>query len=310
MNKKVEYIMRWAFIYCKIESSKYITLDELIIAVRNKMEIFSTTFVGISKRTIERDIQEIKAMGLGIEYSKTKKGYYIPNDEKVDSEFACLRNHFKFLNSFNIKEHIPNFVLTESREPRGSRHIFSLIHAIENNLIVELDYRKFDNTSKRRKLKSYGLKEFKGRWYLLAQEIEGKLEERGLIKTWGLDRCFDINITSLKFRPDANLDIKKIFKDCYGIYSNLEEQAEDVILSFTPEIGRFVKADPWHESQEVILENEVEIRIKLHVVISHDFIEQALSLCENMKVISPKSLREKIVQILRKSIEINTNTGE
>lgn len=90
----------------------------------------------------------------------------------------------------------------------------------------------------------------------------------------------------------------------------MEEQAEDVILSFTPEIGRFVKADPWHESQEVILENEVEIRIKLHVVISHDFIEQALSLCENMKVISPKSLREKIVQILRKSIEINTNTGE
>lgn len=309
MNKKVGYIMRWAFIYSKIENSPYITLDELVTVVQDKMEIFSSSFVGISKRTIERDIQEIKTMGFGIEYSKAKKGYYIPGDEKLDSNFTSLKKHFKFLNSFNLKEHIPDFVLTENREPRGSRHIFRLIPAIENNLIVKLDYRKFDGTSKCRKLQPYGLKEFKGRWYLLALEMDGKPEEKGLIKTWGLDRCFDVEITSLKFRPDPSLNMKEMFRDCYGIYSNVEERAEDVILSFPPETGRYVEGDPLHVSQQTILNNDDEIRIKLHVIISHDFVELLLSLCEKVKIIAPESLRERIVGALCKALEINKNSS-
>ena len=45
-----------------------------------------------------------------------------------------------------------------------------------------------------------------------------------------------------------------------------------------------------NETQEIIIDNEHEFRIKLKLYVSHDFFMEILSLGQNVKVIKPESL--------------------
>ena len=59
-----------------------------------------------------------------------------------------------------------------------------------------------------------------------------------------------------------------------------------------------------HESQVTSIDNEVEFRIKLNVKITYDFIMELLSQSGNMKIIAPNHLKEKMIDIHKKAIEL------
>ena len=151
-------------------------------------------------------------------------------------------------------------------------------------------------------MEPYALKKFKDRWYLLAPEIDGKFSERGMIKTWGLDRIENLNITHKLFNRNARIDIEQEFKNSFGIFSDKDKKVEEVILSFTPQGGKYNESFPLHESQETLIDNEQEFRIKLNVKITYDFIMELLSQSANMKVIAPEHLRDTLIDIHRKAI--------
>jgi predicted DNA-binding transcriptional regulator YafY len=195
-------------------------------------------------------------------------------------------------------------VFREKRKSKGSEHLLSLIYAIKNRLITTFFYLKYDNTvSHVRKVEPYALKEFKGRWYLLAPEIDGKLEERGMIKTWGLDRIKNLNITPKGFNKNSRINIEDEFKNSFGIFSDKDKKVEEVILSFTPMGGKYNESFPLHESQETLIDNDEEFRIKLKVKLTYDFIMELLSQSEKMKVIAPVHLRDALIDIHKRAIE-------
>ena len=50
-----------------------------------------TEDIGISRRTILRDLKEIRSvMGISIEYSRSENGYYIPDDEDQISDIERI----------------------------------------------------------------------------------------------------------------------------------------------------------------------------------------------------------------------------
>jgi predicted DNA-binding transcriptional regulator YafY len=63
-----------------------------------------------------------------------------------------------------------------------------------------------------------------------------------------------------------------------------------VILSFDPLQGKYIKSLPLHESQQIIADNEDELRIRLKLFITHDFYMELLSYGDNLKIIKPQSL--------------------
>jgi predicted DNA-binding transcriptional regulator YafY len=197
------------------------------------------------------------------------------------------------------------YVFAEKKERKGTEHISLLIEAIKNSKIVEFRYRKFDNTitKEKRIVEPYALKEFKGRWYLLAVEIGGRLEERGQIKTWGLDRIENFHLTNNIFSKNIHLNVQNEFENCFGIHSDKDKETEEVILSFAPMSGKYNEAFPLHETQETLIDNETEFRIKLKVKITYDFIMELLSQSEGMKVIAPNHLKDKLIDIHKKAIE-------
>ena len=80
MSKKAGYLRRYLEVIRQIRHQPYIGLDELVEKVRGVMAYYDDEGnVGVSKRTILRDLQEIRdTLDIGIEHCRSRKGYYIP----------------------------------------------------------------------------------------------------------------------------------------------------------------------------------------------------------------------------------------
>jgi predicted DNA-binding transcriptional regulator YafY len=114
------------------------------------------------------------------------------------------------------------------------------------------------------------------------------------IKTFALDRLTDLEITKRKFQHPQKFDVNAYFKHCFGIITADDEEPQEIVLSFEPFQGKYIKSLPLHESQEVLVDDEQEIRIKLKIYLTHDFLMEILSHGENVKVIQPAGLIEQL----------------
>ena len=103
-----------------------------------------------------------------------------------------------------------------------------------------------------------------------------------------------------------NIDVNNLFKDCYGIWNQLDIPVEDIELSYSPLDGSFLKSVPLHHSQEIVVDNEEEFRIKLHLRITNDFVMGLLSRSNSLTVIKPLHLRERVRNIYEKALKRNS----
>ena len=289
-------LYRQAIIYKNIRQKTYIGLPELIDCVQK--ELLSNGYdTGFSQRSIQRDIQEMNVSWISILYDKQRKGYYIPTDETVDTIWENLLDHVTLLTTLQTTQNLSDYVLLEQRKMTGLHHIPVLIPALEKNLVIEFDYQKFtDHQSSHRIVEPYFLKEFSGRWYLLAKECN-----ETTMKTWGLERISHLTVGPKHFQRDLQFNPQEYYKSTFGIYTaNLP--TEEVVLSFTPKGGQYILTRPLHPSQVTLINNVKEIRIKMDLKLTNDFIMELLSLTDKMTIISPQSLKEHFQNIYQQAI--------
>ena len=254
---------------------------------------------GFSKRTFERDIKDIQNVyGTVILYSKKERGYFIETaigDKALDQMLSA----FEVLNAFKLSKNIAPFVFLENRKPEGTEHLFGLLHAIQNKAIVEFKHQKFwEEHQTNRTVKPLAIKEYRHRWYVVAQD-----EKDDAIKTFGLDRISELTITKRTFEMKVEFDVAQKYKDCYGVIGSHNAKPSDVILSFTPFQGKFIKSLPLHHSQKTLIDSEIECRISIHIYPTHDFIMELLSFGSEVKVIEPDWLALKVVEEHRLALE-------
>jgi len=70
---------------------------------------------------------------------------------------------------------------------------------------------------------------------------------------------------------------------------------EKVVLSFTAVQGKYIQSLPLHHTQKENAINENEYRIELMVHPSYDFVMELMSLGNQVKVLEPQSLRERMI---------------
>lgn len=304
---KLGYIQRYIQIIRIVGSHPYITLNELVERVEDAMLQYDDTgSVGVSERTIKRDISDIRSgLGVSIDYSRSRNGYYIPEDEECLSDIAVVLDRLDLVTSLRARQELSSIIYTEKRKARGTEYLNPLIGAIKRHSVVEFTYVKFDGSEpRRRRVMPYALKEGQGRWYLLAVEtpqVEA-VTAPGEIKSWGLDRIRDLKLTDNHFVPDPNIDVEADFKDSFGVFSNRDVPVEEVILSFSPKEGRYCKAYPIHGSQEVLIDNDKEVRIRLRLRITFAFMREILSRIDDVVVIAPARLRDEIKAVCSEAL--------
>lgn len=127
----------------------------------------------------------------------------------------------------------------------------------------------------------------------------------GKLRIFAVDRISNPEILNSKFKKDKGLDPNNMFKNSYGIWDDDSIPVEEVELSYSPLDGYFIKATPLHSSQEIIIDNDEEFRIKLNIRITNDFVMALLARSNSLTVIKPMSLRERINGIYQQAIKRN-----
>ena len=296
------YISRYLLILKKLKVKPYSTYEELQTYIENQFDYLQmqddNLQIGFSKRTLQRDIKEIRnVFGIDIEYSKSQKGYFISQNENENMNFQRMMEAFEMFNSLNLAQDLTPFIHLEKRRPQGTENLYGLLHAIKNRLQIKFTYQKFwEEESSQRLVEPYALKEFKNRWYIMAKDSKDNN-----IKSFALDRLTNLEITNLNYQYPDNYSIEQSYRYCFGIISPNDEEPQDIILSFDPFQGKYIKTLPLHDTQQVLVDNDEEMKIKLKLCLTHDLVMELLSFGDNLKVIEPKSLADQIKQAHEKA---------
>ena len=252
-----------------------------------------------SKRTFFRDLAEIASLyNIEIKHNAYKKGYEIIHEDDTNSTHHLLEA-FDIFNALNIQERLSDYIHFENRQPKGTENIHGILHAIKNRQEIEFSYKSFwKDRSEKRRIRPFALKEFKNRWYIVSEDTKDLK-----IKTFGLDRLSDLFITRKKFPSPKDFSIKEHYKHCFGIITPDNQQPEEVVLSFHPHKGKYIKSLPLHEPQIVLADNDKEYRVQINVYVTLDFIMEILSHGDQVTVIQPASLVNTVKDMLKRSLD-------
>lgn len=283
MSKR-DYIIRYLLIVKKLRNSRVATFNEINNYIQCEFELLDTPR-NISLRTFQRDLNEIRTIfSIDIKCNYSNQ-YYIAEEENSGFNNRMMES-FDIITSLSVGQQLTPHILLEKRCPLGTEHLYGLLHAIRNLNIVRFTYQKYyDSEFTLRKVEPYALKEFKGRWYLLSKD-----HKDDYIKTFALDRISELEISKKKFSFPLALNPNEHFKNCFGVITSNESSPEEIVLSFEPLQGKYIKSYPLHESQIILKDNENELVIQLKLFLTHDFLMELLSYGENVKVIRPKKL--------------------
>jgi len=283
------YISRYLLIIKKLKSKPFCNYEELADYIDQQVQFLRVNDedleVGVSKRTLQRDFREIRdSFGIDIEYSRSRRGYHILDQEAENMNFQRMMEAFELYNTLNTTQDVSPYIEFEKRPPQGTDNLFGLLHAIKHRRIIYFQYQKFwEDEPQARTIAPYALKEFRNRWYVV-----GKDSRDDKIKSFGLDRLTELNISDRSFKIPADFNIKNHFKYCFGVIRPEVEKPEEIILSFDPHQGKYIKTLPLHESQEILIDSDEELRIKLTLYMTQDLIMEIRSYGDRVKTISVK----------------------
>jgi predicted DNA-binding transcriptional regulator YafY len=291
MSKR-ESISRYNLIIKKVR--KYpATFDEITDYLDRESELQEYDF-RISKRTFQRDLNDIRSLyDIDIIFDRSRKVYFIDSEDKSQAAERILEA-FDTFNALNVADRLSDFIHFENRRAKGTENLYGLLHAIQNRLQITFSYLKFwEDQPSTRQAETYALKEFKNRWYLLSNDLVSKK-----LRIFALDRLTGLEISKRTFPFPTDFNVKVYFRYCFGIIQPDNQVPEQVILSFDPDQGKFIKSLPLHDSQQILIDNAEEFRIKLELYNTFDFIMEILSYGSRVKVLEPAGLAEEVKMAL------------
>jgi len=202
-------------------------------------------------------------------------------------------------------------VYVEEKVLGGNRqYVPVLIRAINQERQIQFRYRKHEQTdgsaltdpAERPPLRSLHpilLREVGDSWYVIGYD-----EKTARERTFALDRMSDLDILPepCAVPPAVLASVSELFEHIYGI-TDSHGPVEQILLSFTPLFGRYVKAKPIHQTQEVVRDDDTACVVRLRLAPNRDLLMHLRSYGEHLTVLEPQSLVQAMAESLRATLD-------
>ncbi len=305
------------------------TLEDLIDACSDALYEYEGIDKGVSKRTIQMDIQMMRSEKLGYNAPiiVTDRKYYTYDDpeysitqlplsdqdlKKLDDAVEILKqfqgfSHFKemsgLIQKLENKIHTQNshsrpiIHIERNEDLKGLEHLNGLYQAVANKQVLKIEYQSFKaHRSSPIYFHPYLLKEFNNRWFLIGKK------NKGVIMTLALDRIQSYLVMENKlFKDDPQFSPESFFENVIGVTVNNGLLPRTIKLFIDNTNAPYVLTKPLHWSQEVIEEKENGVIITIKVIPNFELERLILGFGPSLEVISPPSLRKKIGDLVKKS---------
>ena len=255
----------------------------------------------ISIRTFQREIKEIASThGIEINYNRSQRVYEIVYDGNEERNERLMES-FEIIDALKISSNLSNHLILEKRKPLGTNNMNYLIRSIKNRNEITFSHTKYwdeEQGTTQRKVQPLALKEARYRWYLIAKDLNDNR-----VKTFGLDRISNLEITNLKFVLPENINPEETFRHSFGIINGDNKEPQKIILSFSFEQGKYIKSLPLHHSQKELINNEEEYRIELLLHPTYDFVMELMSIGTEVKILEPENLKKEMIKKLKATLK-------
>jgi hypothetical protein len=140
----------------KLKTNKEVTFEEITDYLKNQSELLEYDPV-ISQRPFQRDLTEIRSLhNMDIQFDHSRKVYFIEEEENSNLNNRMMEA-FDFISAVKMSEDLGKFIHFEKRKPLGTHHFYGLLHAVRNQLIIDLFHQKFEfDEPTRRFVEPYG----------------------------------------------------------------------------------------------------------------------------------------------------------
>lgn len=309
------------------------TLENLIDACSDALYEYEGIDKGISRRTVQGDIQMMRSEKLGYNapivvydnkyYKYEDEDYSITNtplseqDLKTMSEAVEVLRQFKGFSYFSgmgdivsrLEDHvtsakqktIPVIDFEKNDNLQGLNYLDTIYHSIVDKQALRMTYKSF----KAREAASfifypYLLKEYKNRWFVF-----GLQQGQPMLKNLALDRIQELEIAKGEpYRENKLFDPLTFFEDVVGVTKSVNQQAEKVTFLATKEHAPYIKTKPIHKSQQLIEHKEDGSMIfEIEVIINQELQREFLGFADGIRILSPNSMVRFMKKKFKKAME-------
>ncbi|MDR1980990.1 MAG: WYL domain-containing protein [Tannerellaceae bacterium] len=309
------------------------TLDDLIDACSDALCEYEGIDKGISRRTIQADIQVMRSEKLGYNapivvydnkyYKYDDPDYSITNtplteqDLNVLSEAVEVMKQFKGFSHFHsmtdivsrLEDHItsvrqktiPVIDFEKNESLKGLEHLDAIYQAIINRQTLSLQYRSFKACSDKTFIYyPYLLKEYRNRWFVF-----GVTKEDKMLTNFALDRIQHLETAHNEpFLENTFFDVATFFDDLVGVSKTLSSQPEVIRFRASREEAPYILTKPIHKSQHVVKESEEgDVVFEIEVIINIELQRIFLGSANEIQILSPQHLVDLMKEKLEKAAE-------
>ncbi len=278
-----------------------------------------------SRQTIVSDIDYMRAepnnapiivvgKGKNTRYTYSDKSFSIYNQELSEEEYHSIKQalgvvqRFKGMPRFAWIDEIearfrfqsgPSVVGFEDCQNNAGINFFSrLFEAITQKQALTITYQKFlDSEHIVYSLSPYYLKQYNNRWFLF-----GRGFQQDSLTNFPLDRIVRIERCNQPYEV-TDIDFGTYFNEIIGVTKPKGKEPELIELWFNKLQLAYVETKPLHNSQEIVSKADDGGIVRLRLIINYELEQLLLSFGENVKVLSPTTLRDKIRERINKNLQ-------
>lgn len=316
---------------CLRNRRKRWTLEMLLDAVSDALYEYEGIDKGISRRTIQGDIQMMRSDKLGYnapiiikekkyytyedpEYSITNKPLSEQDLHRINEAVEMLRqfkgfSHFSRLNEvvqkledhvYAAAHHTPMVIDFEKNEQlKGLEHLETIYHAITQQRVIILTYQSFTARQPTTfAFHPWWLKEFKNRWFCI-----GIKEKNAPVLNLALDRIISIEYaTSGGYLENQTFNLQDFYRDVIGVTVSTRQRKQKVRIFVDHFHAPYVETKPLHHSQEVVQRFNGGVIIQITVQLNYELEKEILGFGEGMRVLAPERLAKAIKSRMDKAV--------
>jgi predicted DNA-binding transcriptional regulator YafY len=309
------------------------SLDDLIESVSEALDEYEGIKTGVSKRTIQLDLQLMRSdkLGYNAPISVVDKKYYVyddaeysitksdmrPQDLDTLTEVLSVLEQFKGFSYFEDIAEMTNRVqskISQRANPgktyisfeknermAGIEWLDTLLKAIQNRQVLNISYQSFRaNKPTLAIVYPYLLKEYRNRWFLLCASTTN-----ATLQHLALDRMLHIGNNDLeKFKISQVHPIESFYDNAIGVSKSEIQEVFRCVLKVDAANTPYLKTKPLHQSQELISESEDGGIFSIQVVLNFELEREILGFGESMQVLEPRLLQKKIARRIAKMFEL------
>ena len=284
--------------------------------------------LGVSRRTIYRDLTTIRKAGVTCRYNKQAKGYAIDPKFHLSAQTLTPREalslllfvhkarnhiHIPFTDSLlkaalkieaNLSDSVKQYCnaalqkISIKANPQVDMDLLDnvftqLLSAILKKQVVKIRYR-LAPTKKSiiTYLEPYHLLHSDHTWHVI-----GKSSLHKKHYSFKLKRIKELNVLDKRFIEDSRFDINEYLSCAWSMKP--EDTLYHVRLRFVPDLAEDVAEIQWHSTQTVIYNDDGSATIEFRVDGLSEITWWVLGFGDKVQVLAPKILRRKIAEIAR-----------